>query len=179
MDNFIISQILLIFTIFFDLISFQFKDRKKILICFFIAAAFNSTHFFLLEQQTAAWLMFMGSIRYFASIFFPSKKVAIPFIIIPILLLFMTYTGISSILSFLGSVIKTAAVFCKHDKMLRLFMMIGTVFWIANNAIVNSPLGVLMESLFLASNIIAYYRYYIIKKSVLKKHTNSTPKCPP
>jgi hypothetical protein len=103
----------------------------------------------------------MGSIRYFISIFFPSKKVAIPFIMIPVVLLFTTYTGISSILSCLGSIIKTAAVFCKHDKILRLFMMVGTVFWIINNAVINSPLGVLMESLFLASNITAYYRYYI------------------
>ncbi|WP_083815580.1 YgjV family protein [Marinomonas posidonica] len=161
LDNFVLSQCLLIFTIFFDLISFQFKKRKIIVFCFFLAAAFNATHFYLLEQPTAAWLMFMGSVRYFVSIFFPSRKVAIPFLIIPIAVLFLTFTGIASILACLGSMIKTSAVFCKHDKKLRQFMMVGTVFWIINNAIVHSPLGVLMEVLFLTSNLIAYYRYYI------------------
>lgn len=163
MTPFLLSQLLLVVTIACDLASFQFKRREIILFFLFIAAAFNAMHFYLLEQTTAACLMAFGSVRYFIGIFVASKKAAGVFILLSIGLAFYTYSGIASLLSFAGSFLKTVSVFSKSDKSLRLLMMVGTVFWILNNAVAHSPLGVLMESLFLISNVVAYYRYYWTK----------------
>lgn len=159
-----LSQVLLCVTIVFDLASFQFKNRQVILSCFFIAALFNAMHFFLLEKWTAAGLMALGSIRYFTSIFITSKKAAIPFMLISIVVSFVTYEGLLSILACAGSLLKTLAAFCKTDKHLRYLMMVGTLCWILHNYLAGSPVGVLMESLFLISNFIGYYRFYFLAK---------------
>ncbi len=160
MDHFIISQALLCVTIIFDIASFQFKRRRIILLCFFVAAAFNSAHFFFLQQWTGAGLMAIGSLRYLISIFITSQKAAIPFMIFAVVTAFFTYSGIISILACSGSLLKTVAAFCRNDKHLRQIMMLGTVFWIVHNGLAESPLGVVMEVLFLASNLVGYYRFY-------------------
>lgn len=160
MDHFVISQALLCVTILFDVASFQFKDRKIVVFCLFIAAAFNAAHFFFLQQLTGAGLMAIGSLRYLISVFITSQKAAIPFMIFTVLITFFTYSGIISILACSGSLLKTVAAFCKNDKHLRQLMMVGTVLWIVHNGLAESPLGVVMEVLFLISNFIGYYRFY-------------------
>lgn len=155
------SQVLVVFAIVFDLISFQFKSQRKIVCCLFVAAAFNSTHFYLLEQWTASGLMALGSLRYFISIFTTSKTMLIIFAVGSIIVSSVTYMGLISILACSGSLIKTAAAFCKDDKILRQLMIFGTVCWIVHNYIVGSPTGVVLEVLLLLSNFVGYYRYYI------------------
>ncbi|MFT5838695.1 MAG: hypothetical protein ACI9UT_001190 [Flavobacteriales bacterium] len=157
-----LSQILVLFAIVFDLISFQFKSQRKIVCCLFFAAGFNSLHFFLLEQWTAAGLMALGSLRYFTSIFTISKIMLIVFSIASIMVASVTYMGLISILACCGSLIKTAAAFCKSDQVLRQLMILGTACWIVHNYIVGSPTAVILEWLFLLSNFVGYYRYYIM-----------------
>ena len=43
-------------------------------------------------------------------------------------------------------------------------MMAGTFLIIIYNAVIFSPMGVIAETSFLLSNIIAYYRHYIKNK---------------
>lgn len=167
MSYFILSQILVVFAIVFDLISFQFKNQRKIVCCLFIAAAFNSIHFLLLEQWTASGLMALGSLRYFTSIFTTSKKMLIVFALGSIIVSSVTYMGLISILACSGSLIKTAAAFCRNDKKLRQLMIFGTACWIVHNYIVGSPAAVILEVLFLLSNFVGYYRYYIRRSEVV------------
>lgn len=164
MNNiFLLSQILVCITIVFDIASFQFKNRKIIVLCLFLASSFNATHFFLLEQWTAAGIMAVGSLRYLVSIFSTSKKASSFFLLIVFVISFFTYTGFISILAFSGSALKTVAAFCKTDKHLRILMMVGTFFWIVHNYLIGSPVGALMEVLFLLSNFVGYYRYYVLR----------------
>ena len=71
-----------------------------------------------------------------------------------------TYAGLISILSCTGSVFQTVAAFQKDDKHLRLLMLVGTSFWLMHNYLVGSPTAVLMEVLFISSNLIGYYRHH-------------------
>ena len=160
MSIFLISQILVGIAIIFDLLSFQFKERKHIVTCLFFAGILISTHFALLEQWTAASLMGIATTRYLTSIFSTSKKLAWFFSLSSIFAATVTYAGVTSVLSCFGSVFQTIAAFNKDDKRLRELMIIGTSFWLIHNYIVGSPAAVIMEILFISSNLIGYYRYH-------------------
>ena len=166
MTNFLLSQIFIGIAICFDMMSFQFKDRKKIIICFFCASVLIAIHFLLLEQYTAASLVFISALRFITSIFTTSKKFISIFLIACSAVTFFTYSGLLSLLSYLGASINTVASFCKEDKHLRIIMFIGTSFWLVHNYFANSPTAVFMEILFLGSNLIGYYRHYIKPEKV-------------
>ena len=161
MSVFILSQLLILVAIFFDLASFQFKKRKQIVSCLCVAGTLIFSHFILLEQWTAAGLMAIATIRYFVSIFTTSKSVMLFFIFCSLIVFISTFMGVISFLCFTGSAFQTVASFSKNDKTLRLLMIIGTSFWLLHNLIVNSPAAVVMEALFISSNIVGYYRFYV------------------
>ncbi|CAH1586108.1 hypothetical protein THF1C08_280031 [Vibrio jasicida] len=50
MDAFFLSQVLVAIAICFDLLSFQFKERKKIVASLFCAGVLISSHFALLDN---------------------------------------------------------------------------------------------------------------------------------
>jgi hypothetical protein len=157
---FIISQILVAIAIGFDLMSFQFKDRKKIVTCLFFAGILISSHFMLLEQWTAASLMAIATVRYLVSVFSTSEKLKYLFCSASIISSVITYSGLISVISCLGSIFQTIAAFNKDDRRLREFMIIGTAFWLLHNYLIGSPTAVIMEVLFISSNLFGYYRFY-------------------
>lgn len=163
MSPFIISQILVGIAICFDLISFQFKNRKYILICFISASVLISIHFILLEKWTAASLMALAVIRFTVSFFTTSLKIRNIFIALSILVSILTFQGYLSIISCLAAIFGTLGSFHKEDQQLRQLMIIASSLWILHNALSLSPLAVVMEFLFLGSNLIGYYRFYIKK----------------
>jgi hypothetical protein len=61
---FLLSQILIGLAFLFDLASFQFKERKYTLVCFALAAALISAHYFLLEQDTAGFIIALSAARF-------------------------------------------------------------------------------------------------------------------
>ncbi|MFT5789535.1 MAG: hypothetical protein ACI8SJ_001651 [Shewanella sp.] len=160
MSAFMLSQCLIAIAIVFDILSFQFKQKQKIVACLCISGVLITSHFALLEQWTATALMLLATIRYFVTIFSHSKRLMCFFLSLNTLVLAYTFSGILSLLSFVGSSVQTMAAFCQSDQRLRQLMLIGTSIWLINNALVGSPAAVLMELLFIGSNLIAYYRYY-------------------
>ncbi|GIU08741.1 hypothetical protein TUM4261_15920 [Shewanella sp. c952] len=160
MSTYTLSQCLIVFAIVFDILSFQFKQKQKIVACLSISGVLITSHFALLEQWTATILMLLATIRYFVTIFSHSKRIMSLFLCLNAFALILTFSGVLSVLSFLGSSLQTIAAFCKNDRRLRQLMLIGTSVWLINNAVLGSPAAVVMEILFISSNIIAYYRYY-------------------
>ncbi len=76
------------------------------------------------------------------------------------LAVFATYQGLLALLGLLASLLQTRAAFCLDDRLLRRWMLLGTLCWLANNLLVGSPVAALMEGLFLVSNLVGYYRHY-------------------
>jgi hypothetical protein len=161
LSAFVISQILVAIAICFDLLSFQLKKRTHIVLCLSIAGVFISSHFILLEKWTAAVLMIIAVTRYITSYFTTSKRIMAIFVLASILSAFFTFQGSLSVLSCLGSIFQTIGAFSNDDKKLRQLMIIGTLFWLCHNYFASSPVAVLMEILFLSSNFIGYYRFYL------------------
>lgn len=158
---FLLSQILVSVAICFDLLSFQFKERKKIIACLACSCTLISVHFVLLDNMTAALLLAVATTRFVTSLFTTAKKAMGLFALASVAGTAVTYVGIISFIGCAGSLIQTTAAFCEEDKRLRELMIVGTGFWILHNILARSPMAVTMELLFMATNIVGYYRYYI------------------
>ena len=161
MSPFFISQILVAIAICFDLLSFQFKERPKIISCLIISCILISCHFAILGHWTATGLGLLATVRFMASLFTTSKKVMGLFMFATVVISIFSFSGILSILSCLGSLFGTAGTFCKDDKRLRQIILIGTSLWLIHNILAGSPTAVLMEALFITSNLVGYYRFYL------------------
>jgi len=164
MSDFLLSQILIGIAICTDTISFQFKDRKKIVACLLVSCTLISAHFMLLGHWTAAGLGLIAAARFTASLFSTSKKLMGLFLVATVVVSIFTYSGLLSILGCAGGLFGTAASFCKEDKPLRQLMLIGTSIWIVHNFLAGSPGAVLMETIFISSNLVGYFRFYIRPK---------------
>ena len=143
------------------MLSFQLKKRTHIVLCLSVAGVFIAIHFILLEKWTAAILMAIAVARYVTSYFSTSKNLKTLFVTGSIVIALISFQGILSILSCLGSIFQTLGAFSNNDKKLRQLMIIGTLFWMCHNYFAASPVAVIMEILFLSSNFIGYYRFYL------------------
>ncbi|MGB3209359.1 MAG: YgjV family protein [Desulforhopalus sp.] len=164
MTDFLLSQILIGIAICTDTLSFQFKERKKIVACLLVSCGLISAHFMLLGHWTAACLGLVAAVRFTTSMFTTSKKMMGLFILATIIISIFTYEGLLSILGCTGGIFGTVASFCKEDKLLRQLMLVGTSLWIIHNFLAGSPGAVLMEAIFISSNLVGYFRFYIRPK---------------
>ncbi|SIN71028.1 YgjV family protein [Halodesulfovibrio marinisediminis] len=161
MSVFAISQMLVGVALIFDILSFQFKNRKYILLSIAAACFFMAVHFLLLEQWTATVLMAVSAVRYAVSGYTTERRWMYFFCAIAVLGTIWTYTGLVSILSFGATFVLTIAAFSKTDKRLREITFFGVALWIVHNIVVWSPSAIGLESFFFMSNVVGYYRYYM------------------
>ena len=166
MTPFILSQILVGIAFFSDFCSFQFKKREHVLVFFIISSILISAHFFILEVYTAGFLAIISTIRFVTFYFSTHKNFLYLFVLLTIVIFMLSYENYISVISFLGTLLVTIAVFQKNDKILRLIMMSGTSCWILHNVLIFSPVAVVLEASFLVSNLIGYYRFYVKEKII-------------
>lgn len=162
MSAFAISQILIGMAICTDILSFQFKERKHIVSCLLISCVLIATHFMLLGHWTAAGLGLIAAARFLSSLFTTSRKAMVLFIVVTLATSVLTFEGVLSILSCCGAMVGTIASFCKEDRWLRKLMFIGTSLWLIHNVLAGSPAAVIMEIIFISSNVVGYFRFYIL-----------------
>jgi len=160
---FLISQILAGIAIIADIFSFQFKERKKIIIFFIIAASCITVHYFLLERYVAGVIMLLWVIRFFISYYRTDKYFIYIFITAYTITTYFLYKDVYDLIILVSMSLATIWVFQKDDKYLRLFMMSWTSLIIVYNFLIFTPVWVLLESIFLWSNLVGYYRHYLKK----------------
>lgn len=161
MSNFFLSQVLVSIAICTDLISFQFKQKAQIISVLLVSATLISVHFMLLGHWTAAGLALLASVRFVVSLLVKTTYWRYIFIAATLMVAYFTYEGLLSIISTTAAVLGSWATFCPDDRQLRKIMGICTSLWIIHNIIAGSPGAVIVECLFLGSNIVGYFRYYI------------------
>ena len=161
MSAFALSQLFIGVTFFVDLASFQFKQQRHVLMCLAVAASMIGVHFLLLQVYTAAVLGFLASARFVTAIFTSSGKLYALFIALVLLNGVVTWSGLLSALGTLGALLSTTAAFSASDKRFRLIMMLASLVWIVHNVLAATPAAILLEVVFLGSNLLGYYRYYL------------------
>ena len=166
MSLFLWSQLVVSLALLLDLLSFQLRDRRRILACLALSCVLNAGHFALLGQWSAASLLLLASVRFLVSIWLVRSILMWFFMGLACAAVLATYQGPLALLSLSGSLLQTRAAFCQDDRLLRRWMLLGTLCWLANNLLVGSPVAALMEGLFLVSNLVGYYRHYGRKVAV-------------
>jgi len=161
---FILSQCLVAIATLLDLASFQFKQRQVILACLFSSVLLTSVHFVLLDNFSAASLMLIAALRYGYCIFARKSWVMIAFMLLSISAVLFTWQSWVSFIALSATLLQTYASFQGKDFTLRILMIVGTIGWIAHNALVFSPLAVVMETVFLVSNLVGLWRFYVHPK---------------
>lgn len=164
MPDFLLSQILVTFTLIIECFAMQLKDKDRILALLSLSCLFNGLHYLLLDQPTAGYIFLFSSIRFLVSIRWKFQWMAAASLCISLFITVYTYTGLLSILGFIATVFITTGSFSKNDKFLRLMMILGGSLWLTHNAILWSPVGILVEVIFVGSGVIGYYRYYLAGK---------------
>lgn len=162
--TFLASQVLAGIAIIADIFSFQFKERRKIILFFIIAASCIALHYFLLERYVGAFLVTLWIVRFFIAYHSTWKYWKYIFIWLFSLTTYIFFKDWFDLVVLLGTIMITIWVFHSDDRKLRLIMMCGTSCVILYNFLIFSPVWVLLESIFLTSNIVGYWRYYIRKK---------------
>jgi hypothetical protein len=158
---FIISQIAMFIAMVFDFLSLQFKKREYTFLCLIVSASLISAHYFLLNKIAASVIVFISVLRFITCYFTTNKKYLIIFIALNTISLFFTFKEIYDLIIYTGLVIFIIGNFQADNKLMRKLMMVGTSIIVIYNIVIFSPMGVIGESLFLLSNFIGYYRYYL------------------
>lgn len=161
---FLFSQIFAGIATISNLLSFQFKERKHIILFFLISVSCIAIHYILLWRIAAATVLWLSILRFFIAYKSTSKYWMYIFIWAFTLSTLFLFKDSYDFILLLASSLITIAAFQKNDLYLRIWMMVGTTVFILYNLLIWSPVGVLLESVFLWSNFIWYYRHHVKKK---------------
>lgn len=142
----------------------QFKNKDYMLAALSLSCLFNGLHYLLLDQATAGYIFLFSSVRFLISIKWKLPWLSLAALGISLLITVTTYNGLLSVIGFLATVLITLGSFSHNDKFLRLMMISGGTLWLIHNFILGSPVGVVLEVVFVTSSFIGYYRYYLAKK---------------
>jgi hypothetical protein len=158
---FVLSQLLIGAAFVFDFASFQFRHQRHVLACLAVAAGLIGLHFLVLQYYTAAVLGFLASARFITAMFSSSRKLYSLFMGLVLLNALVTWAGLMTALATLGALLSTTAAFATRDRDFRRIMMLASLFWVVHNALAQTPAAVLLEAVFLCSNLLGYYRFYL------------------
>ncbi len=164
MPEFLLSQLLVSITLAIECFAMQLKNKNHILALLSISCLFNGFHYLLLDQPTAGYIFLFSSIRFLISIKWKFQWMAAASLCVSLFITIYSYIGFLSVLGFVATVFITTGSFSTNDKFLRIMMILGGTIWLVHNAILWSPVGILVEVVFVGSGVVGYYRYYITGK---------------
>lgn len=164
MPEFLLSQLLVSITLAIECFAMQLKNKNHILALLSISCLFNGLHYLLLDQPTAGYIFLFSSIRFLISIKWKFQWMAAASLCVSLFITIYSYIGFLSVLGFVATVFITTGSFSTNDKFLRIMMILGGTIWLVHNAILWSPVGILVEVVFVGSGVVGYYRYYITGK---------------
>jgi hypothetical protein len=160
MDSFLISQILAGAAFVLGMASFQFKPRKHILWCWFVSAFFNALHFLVLGQITAGVLILITSTRFLTASFTTDRRLMYFFMVALLVGFLITFKSTLSLLAIGAALLGTWGAFQSDDRRIRITLVVCSASWIVHNTLVGSPVATLMETAFLLSNLVGWWRFY-------------------
>lgn len=161
MSDFLLSQLLVSVTLIIECLAMQLKNKNRILALLSVSCFFNGFHYLLLDQPTAGYIFLFSSIRFLISIKWKYQWISAASLCVSLFITVSTYVGFLSVIGFVGTIFITIGSFSTNDKFLRIMMITGGSVWLVHNVILWTPIGILVESIFVGSSIVGFYRYYI------------------
>jgi len=162
----LLAQTLAAFALLLDVAAFQFRDRRLIIGCMLAASALLAAHFAVLGQTATAMLVCVSVLRYCVSLVTTSRVWMVVCMFAAAGALLFDSFHLVTTLALVGSVVVTWAVFQQSDYRMRVTMIFGVALWVVHNVLIWSPLAALIEFLFLSSNLVGFWRFYLRPKRV-------------
>lgn len=134
------------------------QTRPTILVGWSLSALSYTAHLILLSAYDGAALAGTNALRFLTAAYYPGPIGAGIFLIIGIALMWQVGFDNGSLFAFLAFCSGTIGSFFQKELQVRLFMMLTSSLWLTFNALIFSPVAMLAESVFLATNIFATAR---------------------
>lgn len=168
--TYIVSQIFVVINYTLLIISYQLKNRTKILVINFVALLANALSFLFLGGFSGVGMSIVAIIRNILFLFDKNKnnnlitktdivKLLIVYLL-SIICAIITYNGIFSLMIVLAIMLYTYSIWQKNTKVFKLLGIPVSIFYIIYNVYVKSILGVVFEGLLMFSAIIGLIREY-------------------
>lgn len=170
-NNYIISQVLVVFAMLSLGLSYLCKDKKKIMILCILSSAFYGTQYILLGAITGFAMNVVSIIR---NIWFyiNAKKerkndiwVLIILCLIALILGIISYDNIFSLTALAATLLFTYTVWQDNTKVYRWLALVISALWITYNIFFKSIFGVISELVLLIFEIIGIIKIQKQKKS--------------
>lgn len=168
--TYILSQIFTILMYIFLGVTYQVKDRYKILFFCILANTSQGIAYLLLNAYSGLIMCILAVIRDIALILISDRikdeekqrkanlLVIIVFFVIAIISAIPTYDGFWSLFSIFATLIYTYSIWQKNETLYKLLGSPVGICWIIYNTAVKSIFGIILESMLLITSIVGYIR---------------------
>ena len=179
MTNFILSQIFSGIAFILLVVSFWQKKKARMFAFQVADSIFDGVHFCLLGGWSGGIVNFIGIVR---SLVFMAKEkykklnnifIYIFFIIIYCVVCYFTWNGWISLLPTFGVLVFTTVLWFGNTKLIRIFSLVASCFWLSYDVCVMSYVEMSMESILMLSTIISIIKLDIIEPRSLRKHIST------
>ena len=175
MSNLLLSQVVAAIALTCGVVSFQFRDRRSILLWLSGYAFLNACHFFILGTAAPGILFLIIGARSLTSAFIINRKMMVVFIGLILVAFFCTYERPLGFLGLFGTLLATYGSFQRTEQRVRLLHMVSNTFWMVHNILVMTPVGVVIEATFLGSNALGYWRFRRTAKAAAGRKLDAGP----
>lgn len=158
MSEFWISQVFAAAALVCGLLSFQLPRREQVLLLLAGTGAFNAIHFYLLNQVTACAVAALTACRLLSARHTTRREVMLFFVAAAVLAGVLTAENPVNYLGVVAMVVATVGCFQSDNLRVRYAFMAGAAIWALHNYLVWTPVALVMELMFLTSNIIGALR---------------------
>jgi hypothetical protein len=157
-DGALLAQVLGFISLILGICTFYQKDDKRLKIFLVVFSLNHLVHFLLLGAIAAAAGAMISALRSLTAIYTSSRRVAALFIALSLVIGFFVVDTATDLLPLLGTIIGTYSVFVLRGTTMRVGFMLGAVCWLANNIIVGSIGGSVLEFTLLLVNLTTFLR---------------------
>jgi hypothetical protein len=159
-DPFSLAQLVGYVAFFIGVYSFLQRDDRRLKATIGAQAFSYAVHFLMLGSAAAAAASFVTAVRAVLSLYTKSPYVAVAILATNVGLGFVTATRLSGWLPVVASCAGTIAFFWFEGITLRLILLFATACWLANNLILGSIGGTLLELFLGAVNATTCFRLW-------------------
>ena len=168
-SSFILSQIFAGLLFLFAVSSYQFRDRKYVLLFLFLAQICNSIHFFLLGAVVGGFVVGVSALRFLISLWSTSTFWKYFFIVAAISIGVYFYEHFYDSFPVIAAIFATVGAFASSDKKMRQYFIGGTTATFFYNTALLSPVAIVASLFFLFSTIHGYWKFHIRRDEDLLK----------
>lgn len=143
--------------------AFAEKDSRKFKLKLGVFNSVMIIHFVLMGAYTSAGVIFVAALRTFISTYTKSTAVMLTCMTAIVFAGAYTLSSHSEILTIVGAVIGTYALFKLDGVVMRVCILVNSLCWFINNLLLGSIGGIAAELIFIVINITTIFRLLAIR----------------